>query len=73
MVTALVLLGLMLLFVIPVVLVYLLQHKIIFAPQYYNRRRLKKVSFSKVWCMNPKRKLSGQCSISADGSRTVLR
>lgn len=40
MITELVLLGLLLLFVIPSMLVYLLQHKIIFAPQYYNRRRL---------------------------------
>ena len=40
MITELVLLGLLLLFVIPSVLVYRLQHRIIFAPQYYNRRRL---------------------------------
>ncbi|WP_345974231.1 hypothetical protein [Sulfurimonas sp. HSL3-7] len=40
MITELVVLGLLLLFVIPSVLVYRLQHKIIFAPQYYNRRRL---------------------------------
>ncbi|MGB5965253.1 MAG: hypothetical protein WBF77_05910 [Sulfurimonadaceae bacterium] len=40
MVTELIIIGLILLFVIPSVLVYLLQHKIIFAPQHYNRRRL---------------------------------
>ena len=40
MVTELVIVGLVLLFVIPSVLVYFLQHKIIFAPQHYNRRRL---------------------------------
>ncbi len=40
MITELVLLGLVLLFGIPSLLLYLLQHKIIFAPQYYNRRRL---------------------------------
>ncbi len=40
MVTELIIVGLILLFVIPSILVYLLQHKIIFAPQHYNRRRL---------------------------------
>ena len=40
MITELVLLGLVLLFGIPSLLLYLLQHKIIFAPQYYGRRRL---------------------------------
>ncbi len=40
MITELVILGLVLLFVVPSVLVYFLQHKIIFAPQHYNRRRL---------------------------------
>ncbi len=40
MVTELIIVGLILLFVIPSVLVYFLQHKIIFAPQHYNRRRL---------------------------------
>jgi len=40
MVTLFVILGLLLLIVIPSILAYRLQHKIIFAPQYYNRRRL---------------------------------
>ncbi len=40
MITQLVILGLVLLFVIPSIFVYLLQHKIVFAPQYYDRRRL---------------------------------
>lgn len=40
MVTELIVLGLVLLFVVPSVLVYFLQHKIIFSPQHYNRRRL---------------------------------
>jgi pimeloyl-ACP methyl ester carboxylesterase len=39
-VTELIIIGLILLFVIPSALVYLLQHKIIFSPQYYDRRRL---------------------------------
>ena len=40
MVTELVIVGVVLLFIIPSALVYFLQHKIIFAPQHYNRRRL---------------------------------
>jgi len=40
MITELIVLGLLLLFVIPSALAYLLQHRIIFSPQYYNRRRL---------------------------------
>ena len=40
MLTLFIILGVVLLFVIPSTLVYFLQHKIIFAPKHYNRRRL---------------------------------
>ena len=40
MVTLFVIVGILLLFIIPSTLVYFLQHKIIFAPKHYNRRRL---------------------------------
>ena len=40
MLTALVIIGLILLFVVPSLLVYFLQHKIIFAPHHHKRRGL---------------------------------